>query len=132
MLSTQVVNLHKPAQGVTLLLGHCSNHCCPVAARLTYAANAVQDLMREELRRKAAESQVSSITIERDTFQQECARLKIKLLAQEVDSTRLRLEQDQGCERQPQCPGTHDRPHVSAVTDVITGQPCTINLLLYY
>ena len=82
--------------------------------------------MREELRRKAAESQVSSITIERDTFREECARLKIKMLAEE---TRLRLEHDRGCERQPQCPGTHDRPHVSAVTDVNTGQPCTVNHL---
>ena len=76
---------------------------------------------REESRRVAVESQIADITIERDCFRLQCATLTAKLMRQDMDINRLRMEQGRacrGCERQPQAPGTADGLDGSDATEV--------------
>ena len=90
----------------------------------------LQDLTREESRRVAVESQIADITTERDCFRLQCATLTAKLMRQDMDINRLRMEQGRacrGCERQPQAPGTADGPYGSDATEVDKGQSCMTN-----
>ena len=110
--------------------------CCLAVLHNSPSVSAVQELVEEQSRRIAAQSEIASITTGRDAyrFESQVLELKLKSMQLELNNARCQMEQDQGCRgcmRQPQplAPGIHDRAHGSDAAKVNKGQTCAVNHL---
>lgn len=99
----------------------------------------MQELVHEKQRRINAESNVATITAERDSSHAECAALRLQLAAMQRDldtahlminegqACRGRVEQpfDEGCEGQPSCMHYGVQALLSAMDDAPLGSDAT-------